>query len=303
MDFRRAAPEPRGELILSAFRFIESLRDVAEGYDGFILDLWGVVHDGKAAYPGALAAMRAVKAAGKPVLLLSNAPRRGSVVKLLLDRLGVPPETYDFIVTSGDLVHAAIEAGEADLLGGRCVRISPERDHGLLDGLDLELVEGVGRADFLLVTGLHDDERETAETYRPVLLEALAGGLPLVCANPDRSVMRGPMEVPCAGAIAELYEEMGGRVLWFGKPAQGAYRTSLGHLGLEPGRVLAVGDSFRTDIAGAVAAGIDCLFVAGGLHVHSWGIRSGDKPAAALIEADAARFGAVPTYVIPLLAW
>lgn len=276
---------------------------MAEGYDGFILDLWGVVHDGKAAYPGALSAIRAVKASGKPILLLSNAPRRSSAVKLLLDRLGVPPETYDTIVTSGDLVHAAIAAGEADLVGGRCLRIGPERDHGLVDGLDLELVDGVGAADFLLVTGLHDDERETAETYRPLLLESLAGGLPLICANPDRSVMRGPLEVPCAGAIAELYEGMGGRVLWFGKPDQGAYRASLSRLGLEAGKVLAVGDSFRTDIAGASAAGIDTLFVAGGLHVHSWGIQPGDKPAVALVEADAARFGATPTYVIPLLDW
>lgn len=247
--------------------------------------------------------MTAVKAAGKPVLLLSNAPRRAGAVALLLDRLGVPEGAYDGIVTSGDLVHAAIAAGEADLVGGRCLRIGPERDHGLVDGLDLELTGSAEAADFLLVTGLHDDERETAETYRSILLQALASGLPLVCANPDRTVMRGPLEVPCAGAIAELYETMGGRVLWFGKPEANAYRASLGRLGLQPRQVLAVGDSFRTDVAGAVRAGIDVLFVAGGLHVHGWGIRSGERPAPSLIEEEAARFGAMPNYVIPLLAW
>lgn len=290
-------------MTLTSFRFIDGLAEIADQFDGFIFDLWGVVHDGKAPYPGALSAMAAIKRSARPILLLSNAPRRSGAVASFLDGIGVPRSAYDGILTSGDLVHDALERGTFADHSARCLRIGPERDHGLVEGLDLRLVADVGVADLLLVTGLHDDERETAADYRALLEAAHRRRLPLVCANPDLSVMRGAHEVPCAGAIAALYESIGGEVRWFGKPDASAYRASLERLTLPAERVLAVGDSFRTDIQGACRFGIASLFVAGGLHSSHWNLGQGDRPAASLIETEARRWNAWPNYVTTLLSW
>lgn len=290
-------------MTLASIRFIDGLAEIADQFDGFIFDLWGVVHDGKAPYPGALAAMTAIKRSARPILLLSNAPRRSDAVASFLDTIGVPRAAYDGILTSGDLVRDALERGTLARRGAKCLRIGPERDHGLVEGLDLELVADTGIADLLLVTGLHDDERETAADYRALLEGALRRRLPLVCANPDLSVMRGAHEVPCAGAIAALYESIGGEVKWFGKPDASAYRASLERLALPAQRLLAVGDSFRTDIQGASRFGIASVFVAGGLHAGHWNLGQGDRPPASLIEAEARRWNAWPHYVTALLTW
>ncbi|WP_162915015.1 TIGR01459 family HAD-type hydrolase [Desertibaculum subflavum] len=290
-------------MTLTSFRFIDHLAEIAERFDGFIFDLWGVVHDGKAPYPGALTAMAAIKRSARPILLLSNAPRRSDAVAVFLDKIGVPRDAYDGVLTSGDLVHAALLRGEPGGRNAKCLRIGPERDHGLIDGLDVRLIDDVQTADLLLVTGLHDDERETADDYRALLDAALRRRLPLVCANPDLSVMRGTDEVPCAGAIAALYESMGGQVHWFGKPDASAYRASVDRLGLPAARLLAVGDSFRTDIQGASRFGIASLFVAGGLHGSHWRLGRGERPPPALIEAEATRWNAWPHYVTALLTW
>lgn len=303
MGVRRAETQPRGELILQSFRFIDGLSEIADRYDGFIFDLWGVVHDGLAPYPGALAAMSAIRSSARPLLLLSNAPRRATAVEAFLDTIGVPRGAYDGILTSGDLVHAALARGDVAARGARCLRVGPERNHGLVHGLDVELVTDVEAAEMLLVTGLHDDERETAADYRPLLDAALRHRLPLVCANPDLSVMRGAHEVPCAGAIAALYESMGGAVHWYGKPDATAYRASLDRLRLPADRVLAVGDSFRTDIQGASRFGIASLFVAGGLHASHWTLVPGARPPAHLLETEAKRWNAWPSYVTALLSW
>lgn len=290
-------------MTLASFRFIDRLAEIADRFDGFIFDLWGVVHNGKLPYPGALAAMSAIKQSARPILLLSNAPRRSDAVAIFLDKIGVPRDAYDGILTSGDLVHAALHRGEPSGRGARCLRIGPERDHGLVDGLDIHLVREVEAADLLLVTGLHDDERETAANYRPLLDAALRRRLPLVCANPDLSVMRGADEVPCAGAIAALYESIGGDVHWFGKPDASAYRASIERLRLPAERLLAVGDSFRTDIQGASRFGIASLFVAGGLHASQWNLGPGERPPAVLIETEAKRWSAWPDYATALLTW
>lgn len=290
-------------MTLSSIRFIDRLSEIADRYDGFIFDLWGVVHNGKTPYPGALAAMSAIRQSERPLLLLSNAPRRASAVAMFLDQIGVPRDTYDGILTSGDLVHAALQRGDVAKPGARCLRIGPTRDHGLTDGLDIELVSDVEQATLLLVTGLHDDERETAEDYRPILDAALERRLPLICANPDLSVMRGDHEVPCAGAIAALYESMGGPVHWYGKPDASAYRASLERLKLPAERVLAVGDSFRTDIQGASRFGIASLFVASGLHGNQWRLSPGARPSAQLLEAEASRWNAWPTYAAAMVTW
>jgi HAD superfamily hydrolase (TIGR01459 family) len=303
LGIRRAETQPRGVLILPSYRIIAGLAEITDRYAGFILDLWGVVHDGKRPYPGSLAAMAAIRRQGKPLLLLSNAPRRAAAVQTFLDTIGVPRDAYDGTLTSGDLVHEALRSGAISGPGAGCFRIGPGRNHGLTEGLDLRLVDDITAADLLLVTGLLDDETESAADYRAMLEAALARRLPLVCANPDLSVMRGPREVPCAGAIAALYEAMGGPVHWYGKPDASAYRASLVRLGLPAESLLAVGDSFRTDIQGASRFGIDSLFVAGGLHASHWQLAHGTMPSAAQLTGEIDRWGLAPTYVTALLTW
>jgi HAD superfamily hydrolase (TIGR01459 family) len=282
---------------------ISGLAGLAPPFDGFLLDLWGVVHNGHSPYPHAADCMRRLRHGGKTVLLLSNAPRTAGPVRTFLDRLGVPRDAYDDILTSGELTRRALAQGTAGVAGRRYFRIGPERDWGLLDGLDFALVAEIAAADFVLCTGLFDDERETVADYEALLAEAARRQLPMVCANPDLTVMRGPKTILCAGSVAAAYEKCGGSVRYFGKPHRSAYAACLQQLGLAAAQLLAVGDSLRTDIAGATAAGIASVLVAGGIHADEWGVRPGARPDAAKVEAACASAGLRPLAVIAELRW
>jgi HAD superfamily hydrolase (TIGR01459 family) len=246
---------------------IESAGDLLARYEVLFCDVWGVVHDGVRAYPGANDALPRFRAGGGRVVLVSNAPLPSERVAALLDEKGVAREAWDAIVCSGDLAlqHCAREGI------GRVHHVGPPRDLPLFAGGALERA-ALDDAEALLVTGLVDDVNETAEDYRPMLERALARGLALVCANPDLVVEVGGKSYLCAGAIAALYETMGGPVVWAGKPRPMAYDAAFAaaeRLAGRPvprGRVLAVGDALRTDLAGAAAAGVDALFIAGGIH-------------------------------------
>ncbi|MCW0182795.1 MAG: TIGR01459 family HAD-type hydrolase [Zavarzinia sp.] len=269
---------------------------VIEQAKGAIVDLWGVMHNGVAAFPEAveaLARFRAGRRAG--VVLLSNAPRPSAVVRQQLDRLGVPPSVYDAIVTSGDATQLALTSRK-----GAAVRhIGPTRDMPLFEGLDLRLVPDLRDADVIVCSGLVDDETETAEDYRALLEEAKGRDLELVCANPDRIVARGDRTIPCAGAIARLYQDMGGRVEWHGKPHGSVYDRSLALLGTAPGETIAIGDGIETDIPGANRQGIPALLITGGVHAPLWG----DPPDAALLGAALADHGLAVAAAIDRLRW
>lgn len=279
------------------------LAPLAGRYDGFILDLWGVVHNGRQPYPGAVDCLRRLRAGGGRVLLLSNAPRPVAPVAHFLAAMGVDAACYDDLLTSGELVRQALADGSDRLPGRRCLSIGPERDAGLLDGLNYARVTAVAEADFLLCSGLADDERETVEDYRPLLTAARARDLPMVCANPDLTVMRGTLVVPCAGLLAQAYAAQGGTVHYHGKPHRAAYTACFNRLGLARERVLAIGDSLRTDIAGANAAGIDSLLVPGGIHAEEWRLKPGELPPPALLERAFQSFGQRPTGVLAALRW
>ena len=250
-------------------RVISGVREIAPGYDGFILDLWGVVHDGTAPFPGVLDCMERLIAAGKRLVLLSNAPRRSDDVIRRITRIGVPERLYHGVMSSGEeawlhLKHRSEPFYAA--LGHRCLHIGSERDLEIREGLDLAFVDTPAEADFILNTGPAEWE-DALETYMPVMAEALARRLPMVCANPDLVVMHNGKPALCAGALAEEYQRLGGRVRWHGKPHPSVYDSCLGLLGIgDKRRILAIGDSLRTDIAGATGAGIDSLFIAGGIH-------------------------------------
>jgi HAD superfamily hydrolase (TIGR01459 family) len=269
---------------------------LAAQYDGFIVDLWGVVHDGVTPFPGALECLSRLR--GRPVLLLSNAPRRAESVRGTLRRLGVADSLYTHLLTSGEATWLALR-DRVDpwfaSLGHRVYHLGPERDRSVIEGIGLVLAERPGEADFLLNTG-PDDQRDTAgiELFTGELQECLEAGLKMICANPDLEIVRGGVRILCAGALAEWYAAHGGEVRSIGKPDPAIYTQAFAMLGVAPQRLLAVGDSLRTDIAGAAAAGIDSLWVLGGIHADEL---HGD-PA---LTASAA--GLSPRAMIDHLAW
>jgi HAD superfamily hydrolase (TIGR01459 family) len=283
-------------------RVISGVREIAPGYDGFILDLWGVVHDGTAPFPGVLDCMERLIAAGKRLVLLSNAPRRSDDVIRRITRIGVPERLYHGVMSSGEeawlhLKHRSEPFYAA--LGHRCLHIGSERDLEIREGLDLAFVDTPAEADFILNTGPAEWD-DAIETYAPVMHAALARRLPMVCANPDLVVVHHGKPALCAGALAEEYQRLGGRVRWHGKPHPSVYDSCLGLLGMaDKRRILAIGDSLRTDIAGAAGAGIDSLFIADGIHLAEFssnGTLDRQRIKAALAEnglhpvAAAARF-------------
>jgi HAD superfamily hydrolase (TIGR01459 family) len=285
-----------------AVRYIPGVAALAPRYDGFVLDLWGVVHDGVAPMPGAIDCLRALIDAGKRIALLSNAPRRADDVVRRIMLIGVPQDAYHYVMSSGEEAWQYLHRREDRFyaaLGHRCLHICSDRDLEIRDGLALDFVDEPEQADFILNTGPADWD-DTIEDYAPLLRRSLARGLPMVCANPDLVVMHGAKLALCAGALAQWYEQQGGAVRWHGKPYPSVYDTCLGLLGIaERSRILAVGDSLRTDIAGAAAAGLDSLFIAGGIHAEEFGIVAGGAPdrnrIAAALNANSQRPVAVTT--------
>jgi HAD superfamily hydrolase (TIGR01459 family) len=275
---------------------------LASHYDAVLCDVWGVVHNGVAVYAGAVDALARFRAGGGTVVLISNAPRPREWVVRSLDRLAVPRASYDGLVTSGDVTRAFLAGhpGETVLL------IGPERDHTIFDGLGVAF-GAVEAADYAVCTGLYDDEAETPEDYGDLLARMRQRALFMVCANPDLVVERGDRLVYCAGAIADRYANLGGEVMYAGKPHRPIYQEAFAQIAAARGadvpleRVLAIGDSVRTDLAGAAQAGIDCLFVTGGIHAEELGGRHApDLGALALMFAEA---GVAPTAVMPRLVW
>jgi HAD superfamily hydrolase (TIGR01459 family) len=285
-------------------RPIDGMRLLAPDYDGFILDLWGVVHDGVAPFPGVLDCMERLVAAGKRIVLLSNAPRRADDVVRRIERIGVPRSLYHAVMSSGEEAWRHLKQRDEPFyaaLGRRCLHICSERDLEMREGLDLEWVATPEEADFILNTGPAEWE-DTHEDYAPLLAAARRRDLPMVCANPDLVVLHGGREALCAGALAEQYEAMGGRVRWHGKPHPSVYDSCLGLLGIaDRGRILAIGDSLRTDLAGAERAGIPSLLIAGsGIHGAEFA-RDGrldlDRIAASLRAAGVAPIGVATGFV------
>jgi len=267
---------------------IGGLRELAPYYDGFILDLWGVIHDGVAPMPGAVDCLRSLMESDKRIILLSNAPRRADDVVRRITRIGVPAGLYHHVMSSGEEAWQHLRRRDDPFyaaLGWRCLHIGSERDIEIRHGLDLEFVDTAEEAEFVLNTGPAGwDDR--LEDYEPILQLALDRNLPMICANPDIVVMHGNRLALCAGALAKWYEEAGGRVRWHGKPFRSVYDTCVELLGIDDcSRILAVGDSVRTDIAGAAGAGIDSLLIADGIHAEEFGTAGDRAPDLERIEA------------------
>jgi len=252
---------------MTTLRFVERLSELVDGTEVILSDIWGVVHNGLEAFPEACEALHTFRQRGGTVILITNAPRPADSVQRQLRKLGVADETYDAIVSSGDLTRLFV----ADHPGKKMFWLGPERDNSIYRGLD-PVISPLEEADYIVCTGLFDDETESAEDYRTMMLQARERKLPLICANPDIVVERGDRLIYCAGAIAELYRELGGEVIFYGKPHRPIYERAMALAAEHRGhaapldRVLAIGDSVRTDLAGAHGFGIDLLFVTRGIH-------------------------------------
>ena len=281
---------------------------LAPDYDAVLSDVWGVVHNGVAATPEACEALTRFRDQGRTVVLISNAPRPGAQVRKFLDHLKVPHSAYDAIVTSGDVTRDVV----AKRAGQKFYLIGPERDHTIFTGLDIPPFSTPEDAEYVVCTGLFDDEVETPDDYRERLAQLRARNLFMLCANPDVLVERGDKLVYCAGALADAYAEMGGEVYYAGKPYRPLYdlalaetehaRAARGLAGRPPlKRVLAIGDSVRTDLKGANDLGIDCLFVTAGIHPEELGGR--DTPDARLLQSIFADAKIHPKAVTRRLVW
>ena len=291
----RPAPEPGPPQI----PIITSVAPLAERYDAWFCDVWGVVHNGAWAFEAAADACRRFREAGGTVVLISNSPRPAPAVSEQMRELGVPDGVCDHVVTSGDVTRGLL----AESAGRRVFHLGPARDQALFAGLDVAFADE-GEADLVLCSGLYDDDTETPDDYADMLARLHARALPMICANPDLMVERGERLIYCAGTLAAAYEALGGAVTYTGKPHLPLYRMACGKLGTPPPpreRILAIGDGIRTDIAGAAAAGLDALFVASGLHVA--GRASGRTLDQADVAALFADGGATPIAAIDRLAW
>jgi HAD superfamily hydrolase (TIGR01459 family) len=252
---------------MTSLRFAERLSDLVDGVEVILSDIWGVVHNGLESFPEACEALHTYRQRGGTVILITNAPRPADSVQRQLRKLGVADETYDAIVSSGDLTRSFV----ADHPGKKMFWIGPDRDSSIHRGLDAVMAP-LEQADYIVCTGLFDDEIESAEDYRAMMLQAREHKLPLICANPDIVVERGDRLIYCAGAVAELYRELGGEVIFYGKPHRPIYERAMALAAERRGRptsldrVLAIGDSVRTDLTGALGFGIDCLFLTRGIH-------------------------------------
>jgi len=275
---------------------------LAGGYDAVLSDVWGVIHNGIAAFAEASDALTRFRATGGAVVLISNAPRPGVQVVRMLDRMGVPHSAYDAIVTSGDVTrdYVAKRSGEPVLL------IGPERDHSIFTGLDAPF-RTLDEARYVICSGLYDDETETPADYEDLLGQIRARNLFMLCANPDIVVERGDRLIYCAGALADRYAELGGEVYYAGKPYRPLYDLALDKIARARGsavgldRTLAIGDSVRTDLKGAHDLGVDCLFMTAGIHAEELGHR--DDPDLDALATIFSAAGQMPKAVMRRLVW
>lgn len=279
------------------------LSEISDKYDIFFTDLWGVIHDGVEAYPGVHKALADLKAAGKRIIFLSNAPRRSSKAVEGLRRLRVGDDMYESVVTSGEAVFEFLASQSPislEIKGKKYIIIGPERDAGLLDGTSYEKVDKVQDADFMIVTGFDNDD-SAIEEKQHYLDEAIKTNIPLICANPDFAIVRiSGKRALCAGVIAKKYSEMGGKVMQFGKPYHHVYEMAMKLAGNIPkSRIAAIGDNTETDILGAMDFGIDSYLIPGGILGGQLGIKHGELPDPQKLKEMCKSSGIVPTGILP----
>jgi HAD superfamily hydrolase (TIGR01459 family) len=297
--------EPSGALA-GPVPLLDGIEATLDGIEGAILDLWGTVHNGFEPLPGAIDAMERLKARGIKVLILSNAPRRAHSVIEKMDEIGIARDLYDAVLSSGEAANTALRERDDPWhkkLGPRAYLLGPDEDDSVLEEVPTERAESLGVADYIVAVGAFK-RKDTVRDYEDFLSAASVRHLPMVCANPDLVVIRGTAKEICAGAIAARYADIGGDVYYHGKPHAPIYRRSLELLGIDaPDKLLAIGDSLHTDVAGAAAAGIKSVFVTSGIYADRLHVKPFDPPPQAALDRLCATEKAWPDYAVPAFRW
>lgn len=282
---------------------IEALSAIVDRFDHVLLDQWGTLHEGGAVFPAARDCVARLRSAGKQVLVLSNSGKRARSNEERLERLGLAPTAYDGILTSGEVTWSGLRVRAREpfaALGRSCLLITRSGDHSIVDGLDLAVVADVQKADFILLGGL-DDHVAEPEHWRDYLTSAVARRLPMLCANPDLTMISGQRLIPAPGALAKFYEALGGDATYVGKPYAPIFDAALERLGQpDPKRVLMIGDSLDHDVAGARAAGMLTLLLTSGVHRETLATAPDPTAAARLLARSESQ---TPHWMMSHLAW
>lgn len=290
-------------------KFCKGISDISDSYAGFIIDQWGVLHDGEKAYDGVIECLKELKARKKFVIILSNSGKRADINKERMKKIGIGPSLYDVILTSGEMTWQGLDTQEGEIfegIGKKCYLISRGNDTSFVDGLNIELVDDIKEASFLLITGA-DSPEKTLEDYEPVLREASRMRLKAICANPDSRGVMGSQSIMGPGTLARRYQDFGGVVHYIGKPHQPIYQHCIKLLQekeIYPGQTIMIGDAMAHDILGASLVNIDSCLVKTGLHSAAFEKATTPADVDKTLNNLSAQYNNVrPQYLVNKLEW
>lgn len=283
--------------------FKSGIKELVNNYEYFIFDIWGVVHDGSAAYPNVVEVISYLRSKNRKICFLSNAPRRAAKVALVLEKFGITPDLYDFILTSGEAAYLDLEKNQKNNFqdfGQNYLYIGPEKDRDLLEGLNYNMVDSASQADVAITTGF-DNDYSTIEEKLPQIKDAKDFNLPMLCVNPDLIVIRqSGLELLCAGEIAKEYKKMGGEVSYYGKPYETVYKMVCKIFKCsDTSKMLAIGDALETDVKGASSFGIDSALVTSGILSNILGTKYGQEADRDKLEKVLNESQIFPQFIIP----
>jgi len=292
---------------MDSVKICEGISEISDSYTGFLIDQWGVLHDGEKPYPGVIEALESLKARKKQIIVISNSGKREENNRIRFRELGFPTELFDHIVTSGEATWQNIQNPEQTVfehLGKKCLLLSRDNDRSVVEGTDIELVDNARNADFILLTGSDAPEKTLENYYDSILKEASRGRLRLICANPDMVGIVGDKTIPGCGSIAKRYEEFGGVVTYIGKPFPPIFRYALSLFdGVLPSQAVVIGDSLSHDIMGAVNTNLDCCLVAQGLHAGAFSKVHSTADIHKILKILGQNYGVLPTYFVARFVW
>ncbi len=285
------------------FQILNNISSIADNYEGFLIDLWGVIHDGSNLYPGVLECLLELRKKNKQIIFLSNAPRRAFKAQIVLERLNIKKELYDHIVTSGEITYNYIEKFDHNL-GTKFMILGPDKDDDILAGVpNHNQVTQIKDADFVVITGF-DNDNSTLEELIPQISEIKKYNLPCICANPDIEVVKiDGTRALCAGVIAKYYEEIGGKVIYFGKPYKQVYEHSLKLFNSSSNKIAAIGDNLETDIKGANEFNLDSYLIAGGILAKELQLLNDEPLDKNKLMKLFAKYKITPKVVLPKFIW
>ena len=291
---------------MSKTKFCQGLSDISDSYSGFILDQWGVLHDGKKAFPEVVSTLKELRARNKEIIILSNSGKRAKDTKDRLKKLGIGTTLYDHIVTAGEMTWEGLNTrseGVFEGLGNKCFLLSRQKDRSIVEETNLKIVDNPADADFMLLSGSNTPE-VSIEEYEPVLKEAVRYRLKAICANPDMFAIFNGETYPGTGQIAKRYEDFGGVVTYIGKPHQPILRHCLGLFKTAlPSSTVMIGDSIGHDVLAGAALEIDTVLVKTGVHKVAFSNASNPAEIDKTLSALVTNHGAKPTYLLNEFAW